>query len=58
MSTPHSSSSPYLNNLKAKHDELDESISKKALSPSSDDLEIVQMKREKLALRDRISKEQ
>jgi len=56
MSNPHSNSSPHLDNLKAKHDELDESISKKALSPSSDDLEIAQMKREKLALRDRISK--
>lgn len=47
-------SNPHANTLKSRHDELDEKISDLAASPSSDDLEITRLKREKLHLKDQI----
>ena len=46
----------HLEELERKHGDIDRQIEQAMVHPSSDDLEIVQLKRKKLALKDEIEK--
>ena len=45
-----------ISELSAKHHSLDEKITRELAHPSSDDLHISQLKREKLAIKDEINR--
>ena len=48
--------SSHLDELRRKHAVLEQKIESESRSPSSDDLQITEMKREKLRLKDEISR--
>ena len=45
---------PHVDTIRRRHDELDEEIADLVSRPSSDDLEITRLKREKLHLKDQM----